>query len=770
MFASANHKAKELYEFGPFRVDAERSILLCAGEPIALTPKAFQILLVLVRNSTDVVTKDDIMKTVWPDTVVEEGNLTRNIFMLRKALGERFQDHKYVVTVPGQGYRLAQTVHIVGDEELNAVAVPAAAVEVKSRRTRHWKWIAAAAILLVAVALGGLRFFLHRRPILTAKDTVVLADFANSTGDSVFDETLRQGTAVQLGQSPFLRLISEQRMQHMLRLMGRSAEVKLTPELAREICERTGSAAVVEGSIALLGNQYVLGLRAENCSNGDVLDEEQARAARKEDVLGALDKTVIRLRGKLGESLSSVQKFATPVEEATTPSLEALRAYSLGRKNFFEKGNTAALPFLQRAVELDTNFAIAYRALGAVYGNLNQPSRMEVNLRKAYELREKVSERERFYIEANYYWNGTGELEKAIPAYELWRQTYPRDYALYVHLGVIYATLGNLEKALEEARESVRLEPNVENNYQDLSNDYISLNRLEEAEGVLEQARERRFESEQLLALRYEVGFLKGDRSRMEQATAAAMGKPGMEDMLLAKQASTEAWYGRLKDARQSTRRAIESATRNNAPETAALYRAKAALIEVEAGNAKQAHADAYAATKLAPNSHVLALAALTLALAGDTAAAEKLAAELDRSFPVNTLVQRYRLPTIKAAVALQRQEPKRAIELLQVTSAIELGDDGLLLPAYLRGKAYLMLHEGNAAASEFQKFMDQRGLLRNFPWAALARLQSARGLHLSGEKTKAREAYQDFLGLWKDGDPDTPIFKQAKAEYAELP
>jgi tetratricopeptide (TPR) repeat protein len=312
-------------------------------------------------------------------------------------------------------------------------------------------------------------------------------------------------------------------MQHMLRLMGRSADLPLTPELAREICERTGSAAVVKGSIARLGNQYVLGLSAENCRNGDVLDEEQARAARKEDVLGALDKTVIRLRSKLGESLSSLQKFATPLEEATTPSLEALKAYSLGRKNFLEKGNTAALPFLQRAVELDPNFAIAYRALGSVYGNLNQPDRMEVNLRKAYELRGKVSDRERFYIEANYYWNGTGELEKAIPAYELWRQTYPRDYALYVHLGDIYLSLGDLQKSLEEARESVRLEPNVENNYQNLSDDYISLNRLEEAEGVLEQVRERGFETDQLLWLRYDVGFLKGDRSRMEQAAACSM-------------------------------------------------------------------------------------------------------------------------------------------------------------------------------------------------------------------------------------------------------
>jgi tetratricopeptide (TPR) repeat protein len=313
---------------------------------------------------------------------------------------------------------------------------------------------------VVAPGTWELLTFFHRSRPLTAADTVVLADFANSTGDPVFDGTLRQGLAVQLEQSPFWRVISEQRMQQTLRKMGRPADARINLDTAREICARTGSAAVIEGSIASLGTHYVLGLGAESCRNGDVLDEEQAQAARKEDVLAALDKTATRLRSKLGESINSVQKFATPVEDATTPSLGALKAYSLGRKVFFEKGNTEALPYLQRAVELDPNFAIAYRALGAVYGNLYQMDRMRLNIRKAYELREKVSERERFYIEANYYWEGTGELEKAIPAYELWRQTYPTDYALYVHLGVIYASLGNLGKALEETRESVRLEPN----------------------------------------------------------------------------------------------------------------------------------------------------------------------------------------------------------------------------------------------------------------------------------------------------------------------
>jgi DNA-binding winged helix-turn-helix (wHTH) protein/tetratricopeptide (TPR) repeat protein len=783
-----NADPKVVYEFGPFRMDPDKQVLLRDGQLIAVTPKGFETLLVLVRRGREVVSKEELLKEIWPDSFVEESNLSQQIFKLRKALGDTLEGERYIVTLPGRGYRFAVPVRTIteGRDVLIAQMRSRAQVLIEEQvpqtvalpppthakaKWRKWLLRSAFAAAIASACLGVLSLLRHqhRSRALTETDTVVLADFANSTGDSVFDETLRQGTAVQLGQSPFLSLISEQRIRHVLRLMGRSADERITPELAREICERTGSAAVLEGSIARLGNQYVLGLGAENCRNEDVLDEEQVRATRKEDVLGALDKAVTRLRTRLGESLSSIQKFDTPVEEATTPSLEALKAYSLGRKVFFAKGNAAALPFLERAVELDPNFAIAHRALGQVYGNLTQRSRMESHLRRAYELREKVSDRERYYIEANYYWNGTGELEKAIPAYELWRQTYPRDYALYVHLGVIYASLGNLEKALEQAKESVRLESNVENNYGNVSNDYILLNQLDQAEMVLEQAREHGFGGEYTLALRYDLGFLKRDRARMEQVMAAAAGKPGIEYTLLAKQASVQAWYGRWKDFRQSTGRAMESATQNNAAETAAFYEAKAALIEVEAGNTKQARADADAAIKLAPNSDVLAMAALALALAGDTAAAEKLAAELDHSYPVNTLMQRYRLPTVKAAVALQRKQPQRAIELLQVTSPLELGADGWLLPAYLRGKAYLMLHQGNAATSEFQKFMDRWGLVRDFPWAAFARLQSARAFQLSGDKTKAKIAYQDFLTLWRDADPDTPILKQAKVEYARL-
>jgi tetratricopeptide (TPR) repeat protein len=625
---------------------------------------------------------------------------------------------------------------------------------------------AAAAVLAFLVAAY---FYFHRTPKLTDKDPIVLADFDNKTGDGLFDDTLKQGLSVELEQSPFLDLVSDRKVNETLKRMGRPAGERLTPEVTREVCQRTGSKAMLIGSIVRLGSQYVIGLKAVNCTTGDVLAEAQEQAADKEAVLKALDSAAVSLRGKLGESLDSMQKYVTPVEDATTPSLEALKAYSLGRRMFFAKGKTAALPFLKRAVELDPNFAMAYRQMASIYGTLGEVGRMAENIRKAFELREKVSERERFYIEADYYQEGTGELEKAVPAYELWQQTYPRDYALYSHLAPIYGDLGNLEKALEAGREVLRLEPNSVDTYELLGFSYMNLNRLDEAEAVFKQAEERKLEGEELLRYRYVLAFLKGDAAQMAQLASTAAGKPGAEDLLLARQADTEAWYGRLKDARQLTRRAMDSAQHNAAQETAADYQAEAALREVESGNREQARADAEVAMKLAPNYYVRAMAALALARAGDTARAEKLAAELDKTFPLNTLVQRYLLPRIRAAVALGRKDPNRAVDLLQAASAIELGTGGSLQPVYLRGEAYLMLHDGNRAVAEFQKFIDHRGLVGNNPGGALARLGLARAYAMQGDTAKASAAYRDFLTLWKDADPDVPVLKAAKAEYAKL-
>jgi tetratricopeptide (TPR) repeat protein len=661
---------------------------------------------------------------------------------------------------------------------------------------KRWKVLVPAAVILVAAAIGGTLYFRSRQTTtrLTDKDTIVLSDFDNKTGDSVFDDTLKQGLSVQLEQSPFLALLSDRKVNETLKLMGRAAGDRLTPQVAQEVCQRTGSKAMLAGSIAGLGSQYVIGLKAVNCNTGDVLAEAQKQAAGKEAVLKALDNAAVSLRSKLGESLTSVEKYATPVEEATTPSLEALKSYSLGVKTAFAKGPTAGLPFFKRAVELDPNFAVAYGFMAGIYANRNEVALAAENARKAYELREKVSQRERLGIENTYDAYVMGDLGKNEQNVEMLKQTYPTDAGLRMGLGLIAGFQGNWEKALEEFREARRLEPNNVINYDNLGITYTSLNRLGDAEAVYKEAQERKLETETLLQSHYWLAFVKGDETRMAQLVSAAMGKPGSEDLLLATQADTEGYYGKLRNAHDLTRKAMDAAQRNGAKESAASYQVAAAVREVEAGKREQARAEANAALKLAPNRDVRAVAALALARAGDTAGAEKLAAELAKTFPLHTLVQRYWLPTIRAAVALERKDPNRAIELLNVVSPIELGEPTnitvYLCPVYVRGEAYLMLRDGKGAAAEFQKFIDHRGVAMNFPWGALARLGLARAYALEAgvgaglvpaqgrprgaplqpdARAKARAAYQDFLTLWKDADPDIPILKQAKTEYAKL-
>jgi serine/threonine protein kinase/tetratricopeptide (TPR) repeat protein len=672
---------------------------------------------------------------------------------------------------PEDRYQSAKELAIDLRRLLTPGVVKAAEVPVASRRL--WKVLVPAVLILVAGAIGGSLYFRLRRtvPRLTEKDSIILSDFNNKTGDSVFEDTLKQGLSVQLEQSPFLALISDRKVSDTMKLMGRAAGDRLTPEVTREVCQRTGGKAMVTGSIAALGSQYVIGLKAATCDTGDVLADTQEQAAGKEAVLKALDAAAASLRSKLGESLGSVQKYATPVEEVTTPSLEALKAYSLGVEALYRKGAAEALPFLKRAVELDPNFAAAYRLLSYSYFELCEFRLSAENARKAYDLRQKVSERERLAIEANYYWNGTGELEKAAQAFGLWQKTYPRDHVVYDDLATVSMQLGNYEEALEQLRQEKRVDP-INYTIDDLGLAYVNLNRLDEAEAVFEQAEERQPGDMFLIFFHYMLAFLRGDEGRMADLASAAAGKPG-EDLLLASQADTEGWHGRLKNAQELTVRAVNSAQHSDAQETAAAYQAEAALREVESGNAERGRVAAKAALKLAPNRDVQAMVAVALARTGDTVGAEKLAAELDKSFPLGTLVQRYWLPCIRAGTALERKDPNRAIELLREASPLDLSAPTILtvglFPVYLRGEAYLMLHDGRGAAAEFQKFIDHRGLVGNYPWGALARLGLARAYALEGNTTKARAAYQDFLTLWKDADSDIPIYKQAKTEYAKL-
>jgi len=672
------------------------------------------------------------------------------------------------------GSQIAQPSSPASGSSPALVPSPVEVAEVPVAGRKLWKVMVPAAVILVAVAIAGAFYF--RSPLtahgLTEKDTIVLADFANSTGDAVFDDTLKQALATELQQSPFFNILSDRKVSETLKLMGRAADQHLDEKAALDLCQRTGSKAALAGSIASLGTQYVVGLNALNCQTGDSLARAEAEAARKEEVLKALGQAATKLREKVGESLSSIQKFDTPLEQATTPSLEALKVYSLAWKTRYAKGDAAALPLFKRAVELDPNFAVAYSSLAAVYTSLGEVDLSADCARKAYQLRDKVSERERFRIEGFYYYNVTGELQKAAQTFELWQQTYPRNTAPYAYLGIISGYLGNYEKRLTEFREALRLEPNQLLNYANLCVAYTSLDRLDEAETVYKQAKEHNLENENWLVHRYTLAFLGGDAAQMERLASAATGKPRTEDVLLAAQADTRAWYGMLTNARVLTRRAMNSALNNDAKEAAALYQAEAALREVELGNRELARAEANAAVKLAPNRDVQLMAGLALALSGDRSRAEKLAAALDKTFPLHTQVQRYWLPTIRAAVALEHKDPNRAVDLLEETSTIELGETGspvALAPVYVRGETYLALLDGDRAAAEFQKFIDHRGLVSIFPWGALAHLGLARAYALQGDTAKARAAYQDFLALWKDADPDIPILKEAKAEYAKL-
>jgi tetratricopeptide (TPR) repeat protein len=658
------------------------------------------------------------------------------------------------------------------DSDLGRPAVAAQVESKPARKSIRWGAVAAAAIVIVGLALGGWLFFSRKAQALTNNDTIVLADFTNTTGDTVFDGTLRQGLAVQLGQSPFLSIISESRVQQTLRLMAQPADARLTPEIARELCQRAGSKAYIGGSIASLGGQYVLGLNAVNCRTGDSLAEQQVTADGKEQVLKALGEAATKLRRKLGESVSTVEKFDTPLALATTHSLEALQAYSLAVRTVRVKNDSAAAVFfLQRAIRLDPNFASAYASLGVAYGNLGQTTLAADSMKKAYELRERVSEREKFYIESNYYRLVSGDLEKARQVDELWAQTYPRDRVPLVTLGVIYESLGQHDKSLAEMREVLRLDPGSGQNYANLLESYIELNRLEEGRATAQEAETKKLVSPGLCFYLYQLAFLQSDAPGMAQQVAWGAGKPGVEDVLLYFEAATNAYFGRLRKAREFSRRAVASAERAEEKETAAGYEAGAALHEALLGNASQARQRAAAALALSNGRNVQYAAALALAMVGDASGAQKLADDLAKRFPEATIVQFNYLPTVHAQLALSHKDPLKAIEALQAATAYELGDVGYsaLYPVYMRGEAYLAAHHGSEAAVEFQKILDHRGIVVNEPIGALAHLQIGRAYAMQGDTVKAKAAYQDFLTLWRDADPDIPILISAIPEYAKL-
>jgi len=627
----------------------------------------------------------------------------------------------------------------------------------------------------VAVGLfvgAGLYWHSWRTPKLSEKDTMVLADFTNSTGEPLFDDTLKQALQIELEQSPFLNVLSEQKVGQQLKFMGRSKEAHLTVELAREVCQRAGSKAVLAGSIGSLGQHYAIGLNALNCQNGDSLGSEEAEASNREQVLQSLGGACKRLRNKLGESLASVQRYDTPLEEATTSSLEALQAYSLGVKAHRQQGDEAAIPFFKRAVELDPNFAMAYARLGIGYWNQDQSEAAAQATQHAFELRDRVSERERFYIDSHYFDVVTGELEKSAQVYNLWKQTYPRDTVPYTNLAVLYKTLGQPEKALAAVQEELRLEPDSSNSYGNAASILRSLGRLKEAEEMLDAARTKHLETDQTAFNRYSIAFVEGNAAEMEQLVSAAAGRPGEEYQLWATQGDTEAFHGRLHKAREWLRRAVESARRVEDMESAAGYELDASIQEAEFGNVNEARRDVDAGLAMAVSRDLQIEAAVTLARIGDTTRAQSLSAKVQKSRPNDLLFLHNWLPAIKASLELRKNNGPKALDLMEETPPYALSTDlwGVMLyPVYLRGEAYIAAHDGKAAVSEFQKILDNRSFIANRALGALAHLEMGRAYVLGGENDQARRAYEDFLMLWKDADGDVPVLKEAKSEYARL-
>jgi serine/threonine protein kinase len=643
------------------------------------------------------------------------------------------------------------------------------------RSTKIWK-IAVPVVLVVIATIGaGLYYRSNQAKPLTDKDTIILADFANTTGEPVFDGTLRQGLSAQLEQSPFLSLVSDERMAQTLQLMNKPRQARLTPELAREVCQRTASAASIEGSISSLGSQYVLGLKAVNCRTGDLLSEEQVTANGKEQVLEALGKAATKLRGKLGESLASVQKYDAMPQTVTTPSLEALQAYGLGFRTV-EVANdyVAATPFFERAIAMDPNFAMAYLRLGEGYQPQGELGRAAENARKAYQLRDRTSEQEKLAISSFYEYMVTGNLEAARTSYELWARTFPRDDEPQNMLWLINAAFGEYEKSHSGAQEAAKLNPGSANNIVSVVYADQWLNQLDKAKAAAQDARARNLESPWIPLVLYVVDFVSRDAAGMEQEAPRAMGKPGIEDQILFLQSETATYGGEFTKARELTRRAADSALRAQEKETAAEYQAHNSVREALAGNKALAKQEAQSAIAESDGRHSEAFSAIALGVVGDSAQAERLAGDLAKRFPQDTIVQFDYLPMIRAAVALQSGKAAEALVALAASVPYEMGQTNsaftfALYPAYLRGEAYLAVRQGAAAASEFQKILDHPGVVGNQPIGALARLGLGRAYALSADTTRAKIAYQDFLSLWKHADPDSPILKDAKVEYAKL-
>src|SRR5579859_4594568 len=728
------------YEFGLYQVDPSRRLLLRKGEVVPLTPKAFDTLLFLVQNSGRIVDKAELMKALWPDSFVEEGNLTQNVFLLRKAFGESATEHRHIVTVPGRGYRFAVPVEDVAEAETspavalaaNGESIPVAAAKPArdtALRLGQPKFLLLAALLLVA-GFGFFWYSSHRAPPLTERDSIVLADFENRTGDAAFDGILKKALEVEISQSPYLNVLPDQKVRETLGYMRRSAGEAITKQVGLEICQRSSTKAMVSGSIASLGSHYVVTLEALGCGTGDVLAEASAEAESKEKVLRSLGQSARTLRRTLGESLASVQKFDAPIEQATTSSFDAFKSFAQGDELRRQGKNAEAIPFFKRAIELDPQFALAFARLGTSYFNLTEWQLARQYLEKAYQLRARVSERERLYLVGHYFEQVTGEIIKDVENYELWTSTYPRDWVPYTNLSNLYTTLGQYEPAITAGREALRLNPDHVLPYEVLARAYKRANRFPESKAICELAIAKKLDDFGIRSILYQIGVAESDAQAMQRQVEWGADKP-TEDQTIMDEAWAAATEGKLRESRELCRRAFEAARRHGFQDNAAIVVLSQADIESAFGNFARARERATTALKLAQGADFIDLAAVALARCGDLDRPQSIASDLGKRCPLDTIINDVTLPVIRATVQINRRQPARAIELLRTAEPYELRDFQVL---YTRGVAFLAARMGREGAAEFQKILHNPGIDPISPYYPLARVGLARAYALQAD------------------------------------
>ena len=795
-------------QFIRFEPDCELDLrayeLRRSGRLLKLERIPMDILLLLIEHKDRLVTREEIAERIWGKgfALDIDNSINGAIRKIRLALKDDPERPQFVQTVTGRGYRFVaplakqETTHSVekDDQTLRTFSMRASGVahdytgpEV-AREAKSWpKRIGIALAFTFALMVATVSFYrrtyreiIPRRSSaaaaskITDRDILVLSDFVNTTGDPVFDEALKQALSMDLIQSPMLNVASDLQVREILRRMGRSPDEPLTQEVAAEVCSRVGGKAILAGTIANLGPRYVIGLEALGCTGGEMLGIAQVQADSKADVIKALDNAASQVRGKIGDSLPNLEKYNFPVD-ATTKSLAALKAFSMAQRALRDSGEGDAIPSLRHAIELDHDFALAYAVLGRAYENIGEDDDAMRNYTKAFQLRDRLSEREKYHITTLYYETVNGDLDQARTAAKQWTQTYPRDEYAREKLATVYADLGDIEQAHQQAQEALRLDPESTVNVFNSIAAADGVGRLDEARQILEAARFHGLDGISIRQSMYSSAFLRGDSAEMERQVAWTSGKGTAEELLLSQHSDTEAYYGRLRKAGELSKRAADAARRDGAKEIAATCEIVAALREIEVGNASSAHPSVRSALLQAPTRDVKILAALALAKTGDTAHAQALINELERKNPVNTLVKFYWIPSLKASVEIQVGHPQVAASLLVAAAPYELSATSnltnmwIMYPVYVRGLAYLLAHNARAAAEEFNKILNHRGLVQNSILGALAQLQLARAEAVMGNKDGARRLYQDFLALWKDADPDIPVLKQAKAEYAKL-